>query len=85
MTSKQRLHEIIEQLPDDQLNGIERFLTDPSLAWMFSAPEGEPPLSMEEMAGIIEGKRQAREGRTYRFKSVDDAIAWLENGPEPED
>ena len=85
MTTKQRLHEIIEQLPEEALTGAERYLTDPTLWWMFYAPEGEPPLSKEEIAGILIGKQQIAEGRYHDFDNVEDAIRWFKEGPPPAD
>lgn len=85
MTTKQRLHEIIEQLSDDQLNGVERFLTDPTLAWMFTAPDGEPPLSMDEIVGILIAKQEVAEGKARTFSNIDELLADLHSDEDDEE
>ncbi len=83
MTTKEQLHQLIDQLPESDLPGVERLLADPLLRMLLTTPEGEEPLSAAEIAGILEAKRELATGQGRSFQSVEDAIRWLHEGPEP--
>ncbi len=77
MTTKARLHEIVESLSDADLAGAERALTDPWVLALLTTPEGAPPLSAEEIAGLVEAKRDVETGRVQEFESLTDLLADL--------
>ncbi|MBI4497660.1 MAG: hypothetical protein HY689_07175 [Chloroflexi bacterium] len=77
MTTRERLHQLIDALPDDELQAVERVLAEPLLRALLCTPEGEEPLSPEEIAGILEGERDIAAGRVYTFENVEDLIADL--------
>lgn len=77
MTTKAELHELIDQLPEGGLEVLAAFLADPELPGLLRTPEGEEPLSLEEIVGILEGKRDAREGRVAAFADWREGIRWL--------
>ncbi len=79
MTTKERLHQLVDQLPESELMAAERALTDSFLLALLNTPEGEEPLSAEEIAGIIEGKRDQANGRVLRFSNPDALIDELHN------
>lgn len=66
MTTKERLHRLIDDLPEHEWHAAERFLqylrdmaTDPDPRLLEEAPEVEEPLTPEEEAAL----RESREGR----------------------
>jgi hypothetical protein len=83
MATKERLHQLIDELPEGDLPAVERVLDDPLVRALLVTPEGEPPLTAEEIAGILESRRDKAEGRTRRFSNVEDAVRWLEEGETP--
>lgn len=82
MTTKERLHQLIDELPDDEFPAVERVLEDPLLRALLCTPEEEEPLSPEEIAGILEAKRDVAAGRVHRFSNVEDLIADLRRKTE---
>ncbi|MSQ14897.1 MAG: hypothetical protein EXR50_03435 [Dehalococcoidia bacterium] len=82
MTTKEQLHRIIEELPDGELEAAERALTDPFVLALLNTPEGEEPLTAEEIAGIMEGKRDQAAGRIQRFSDVGTLINKLHDEAE---
>lgn len=77
MTTKERLHQLVEQLQESDWPAAERALTDPLVLALLDTPEGEPPLTAEEIAGILEAKRDVAAARVRRFSNVEDLIADL--------
>jgi hypothetical protein len=73
MATKERIHRLVDQLPE-RSRGAERVLADPLLRALLTAPDGEEPLTAEEISGILEAKRDAQTGRTRRFRDVDELI-----------
>ncbi len=85
MTTRERLHHLLDELPEKDLPAVERLLSEPDLRALLLPPEDESPLSASELEGILDAKREVEEGRVYRFTNVEDAIVWLENGPAPDE
>lgn len=75
--TRAQLHELVDRLPEGELAAIERVLDDPLLRALLCAPADEQPLTTEEVSGILEAKRDEREGRTRRFASVEELIGEL--------
>ncbi len=77
MATKAQIHELLDRLPEDELAAIERVLDDPLLRALLSTPADDEHLAPEEIIGLIEAKRDAREGRIHRFATVDELIGDL--------
>ena len=66
---KQRLHQLIDELPDEQISAVERYLRSlcrdvhPIVRAMRSAPIDDEPLTVEDRQAIEEGRREIAAGR----------------------
>ena len=76
MTTKEALHRLIDELPDDTLPAVERYLVsvrdDPVLRSLMAAPEEDEELSPDEEARMVAAwERHARgEARTVSNKQL---------------
>jgi predicted transcriptional regulator len=83
LTTRERLHELIDELPDAELNRAARLLdelragTDPALRAFLEAPYDDEPLTEEDRQAIEEGMIDVRAGRL-----VSDEEMGAEFGPE---
>ena len=65
---KQRLHQLIDELPEDEIQAAQRYLEfltacrDPLLNALESAPEDDEPVSSEEHRAVEEAERAAAAG-----------------------
>lgn len=71
MVTKQQLHDLVNELPEDRLPAAEKLLrslhdlpSDPFLRSLLLAPEDDEPLTDEQGAGIEEALQDVAEGRT---------------------
>ena len=72
MTTKDRLHHLIERLGVDDLPIAERLLegllisaeTDPVLRALLTAPEDDEPLTDDDIAALRQGRDDHAAGRT---------------------
>jgi hypothetical protein len=80
VTTKADLHELVDRLPEGEVDAAARLLTDPFLLSLLSTPEGEVPLSPEEIAGLLEAKHELEQGKGKRFKHMGEAVDWLKHG-----
>ena len=74
-TTKERLHRLIDALPDSNLAAAEEALaslTDPVLRAFLEAPEDDEPLAPEDVAAIEQGKAEIERGELVGHA----AIAW---------
>jgi hypothetical protein len=61
MQTRERIHQLVDELPDRELPAVERFLEerragdDPVLRALANAPEDDEELTPEEEAAIQEG------------------------------
>lgn len=85
MATKEQLHDLLDRLPESELPAVERVFEDPLIRALLMTPEGEDPLTPEEIAGLLEAKREVEAGKVHRFSDVQDAIHWLRHGPAPDD
>lgn len=78
MTTKEALHRLIEELPDDALPGVERYLAavrdDPMMRVLMAAPLDDEPTTPEEDASARAAIDRYRRGD---FLMADDAKARL--------
>jgi hypothetical protein len=75
--TKEHIHALVDRLPDSELAAVERVLDDPLLRSLLSTPPDDEPLSVEEIAGILEAKREAQAGRVRGFDTADELISDL--------
>ena len=76
MTTKQALHRLVDELPEgNDLSGVAEFLRD--LLGLLSTPEGETPLTTEEILRLLDAKRESRAGGYAAFDDVEEAIRYL--------
>jgi hypothetical protein len=78
---KERLYQLIDQLPESELAVVERFLefvisgaTDPVLQAFLKAPYNDEPLTEQELEAIHEGEVQFIEGK---YDNLDDVTKEL--------
>lgn len=71
MTSKARLHELVEQLPDEETAAAARFLeylrdvgSDPMRRVLDEAPEDDEPTTPEEDASAEEAWQEYKAGKS---------------------
>lgn len=73
---KQRLHQLIDELPEDEIQAAERCLEslcnhrDPVLDAIRSAPDVEEPFSQEEEQGVDDAIRDLRAGNRVPHAQV---------------
>ena len=73
---KQRLHQLIDELPEDEIQAAERCLEslcnhrDPVLDAIRSAPDVEEPFSQEEEQGVDDAIRDLRAGNRVPHTQV---------------
>jgi hypothetical protein len=78
--TRERIHRIVDRLPDDELPEIERFLaereaaTDPFLHALAMAPPDDEPLTPEEEAAIQEGWDALKRGEVVSDADLRRAI-----------
>lgn len=76
MTTKERLHQLVDQLPDSETDKAARLLeelADPVLRMLASAPIDDEPLADEDRAAIAEGRGQYRRGEGTYLKRTPDS------------
>jgi hypothetical protein len=69
VTTKEALHRLVDELPDEELPEAERMLqaltiADPVERSLALAPVEEEPLSDEDLAALEEGRAEAARGET---------------------
>lgn len=77
MTTKERLHQLVDELPDGNLEVLADFLGDPFVRVLLNTPAGEAPLTLEEIVRLLESEGDLRAGRVQSFNNAQDAIRWL--------
>lgn len=75
--TKAQLHELIEKLPDWELEEAARYLKrlleladDPVYHALMTAPLDDEPLTPEEEAAIAEGEKDLRRGKLLTVEEV---------------
>ncbi len=65
---KQRLHQLIDELPDEEIQPAQRYLEflaacqDPLVRALESAPEDDEPIADDEREAVDEAERAAADG-----------------------
>jgi len=82
MSTKERIHQLVDQLPESEIGAVERVLEDSELRALLSTPDGEDALTLDEIGGILEAKRDVKAGRTRSFRNVEELIRELHAGQQ---
>lgn len=76
MTTKERLHQLIDRIPESSSGRIEEYLEyfletgDPVLAALKSAPVDDEPVTEDERAAAAEGWDDYRAGRVVSHEAI---------------
>lgn len=76
MTTKERLHQLVDQLPESEVATAARLLealratADPVARLLDSAPIDDEPLTDEDLAAIREGREAHRRGEGRPWSDV---------------
>jgi uncharacterized protein (DUF433 family) len=77
MMTKEGLHQLIDALPESELDEAARLLaaletTDPVLRALLLAPEDDEPETDEERAAVDEARQAARRGEVFTLEDVEE-------------
>jgi hypothetical protein len=75
MSARAKVHRLVDSLPDEEMEAVERFLSelttlDPLERVLLLAPPDDEPETEEERALVEEGLRDIREGRVRSHRDV---------------
>lgn len=80
MATKERLHELIDKLPENTTGAAEHFLEylmdseDPVLRALWDAPLDTQPLTYEEAAALLQGWEDIKAGRTVPLEEIEQEL-----------
>jgi hypothetical protein len=82
VTTRETLHDLLDELPESALSFAERSLQrlkaiedDPFLQSLANAPIDDEPTTPEDLAAIEAGRRSMREGRGLSDEDLDALLA----------
>ncbi len=77
MTVKEKLHRLVDELPEKEARAAERFLeylrnvgSDPVLGALMAAPIDDEPETEEERAAVADAYEDLRQGRVRSLAEV---------------
>lgn len=77
MTDRERLHDLVEDLPESEVHAALRFVEylrhsedDPVLAALRDAPPDDEPLTEEDVAALEEAWEDVRQGRLVSHEEI---------------
>lgn len=77
MTEKERLHSLVEELPEPEVHAALRFMeylrreaTDPVARALREAPYDDEPLTAEDLADLEAAERDIQEGRVVSHEEA---------------
>ncbi|HLH23324.1 MAG TPA: hypothetical protein VK066_12435 [Chloroflexota bacterium] len=74
MTTRQALHQLLDELPDELLEMAEERLAalrdDPFLRFLMTAPVDDEPLDDEDLAALAETRAEFERGETIPWEMV---------------
>ena len=80
MTTKEAIHRLVDQLPEDALPAAERYLSslrdDPVVRKLVAAPLDDEPSTPEEDAGAEEAWQEYLRGETVSNEELRREIGW---------
>ncbi len=66
MTTRERAHKLIDELPESELEPVVELIVarseDPMIAWLDSRPEEDEEISAEEEAAVQEAREELAAG-----------------------
>ncbi len=77
MTTREELHQLVEELPESELQSARRYLVylrdfvDPVLKAWLDAPEDDEPETEEERRAVEEAYEDLRAGRVVSSEEID--------------
>ena len=75
MTTRQTLHQLLDELPDDLLAIAEARIValrdDPFLRFQMTAPEVDEPLDEEDLAALAEADAEIARGETIPWEEAE--------------
>ena len=81
MTVKERLHQLVDELPESELHTAERFLAylrdgaDSFLRALAEAPEDDEPTTLDEDEGSAEAWQEYQRGEARPWTQVREELA----------
>ena len=81
MQTRQRIHDLVDELSEETLPAVERFLErvrdggDPALVALATARDDDEPLTPEEVALIEEAEAEIARGETIPWEVVREELA----------
>ena len=79
MTTRERLHAILDELPDDMLDAVEAAivdLTEPPYRPLSEAPADDEPLTEEDLEAIREGRAEHARGEYVTNDELKRRMGW---------
>ena len=81
MTTKERLHQLVDELPDGEVSEAERLLSalridDPVLRALDTAPYDDEPETDEERAAVAEAREAIARGDVVPDEELDRELGW---------
>lgn len=76
ITSRTKLHQLVDELPESEIAAAERFLAylrhvqDPVLRALLEAPEDDEPETEEERAAVAEAYKDLKAGRVVGHEQI---------------
>ncbi len=76
MTTREEIHELLDQLPESELEDLHRVVLerlakhDPVLQAFLNAPEDDEPETEEERTAVAEAYEDFRAGRVFTLEQV---------------
>ncbi|MBI2938965.1 MAG: hypothetical protein HYY04_00890 [Chloroflexi bacterium] len=76
VTTRKKLHRLVDELPADELRAAERYLeylrnmADPLVRALMEAPEDDEPLTHEEDAAVREAEEEIGRGEGIPWANV---------------
>lgn len=77
-TTRERLHALLDDLPDDRLEEIEAAIAELAAPFrpLAEAPDDDEPLTDEDLAAIAETRAELARGETVRGDAVRREFGW---------
>ena len=77
-TTRERLHAMLDELPDEQLDDAEAAIAALAVPFrpLAEAPEDDEPLTAEDLAAIAETRAELARGETVAGDAVRREFGW---------
>ena len=77
-TARERLHELLDDVPEDRLADVEAALVDATAPYrpIEEAPEDDEPVTAEDLAAIREGREAYARGEYITDDELTRRLGW---------